>query len=269
MLKNIPKILVQLSENHLRNGQVLKRCAGHSKWQNIRHIKGAKDMERSQIFTKLGRQIKVAVQEGGSVDPKLNTKLEQVIGQAKRVNMPAATLQSILKSCQDDKSQAKSHILDIKGPGSCFIICEVFTSHLHQLRMSMATILRKHQSKFADGSGMHLFQEKGFIEAVPPEGAPIREEELLEKATEDAIETGAEDVKIIEENLVQFLCGKSNLKHLVEGLENVNYQVRSASVEYIPVKVQSLSDSDLELCKSLYEKLENLPEVVRLSDNIA
>lgn len=141
MLKNIIKSVGQkLSENYLYNNNLVhKRLAGHSKWQNIRHIKGAKDAERSQLFSKLSRQMKVAVQgtkknqniclknlgfiffllqflfvEGGSVDPKINLKLAQTIEQAKRANMPVATIHSVLKSCQQDKSGAKSHILEIK-----------------------------------------------------------------------------------------------------------------------------------------------------------
>ncbi|KAJ8971252.1 hypothetical protein NQ314_000793 [Rhamnusium bicolor] len=237
MLKNITKAIPKLCQKYFDNSLVAKRSAGHSKWQNIKHIKGAKDAQRSLLFTKLSRQMKVAVQEGSSADPKSNLRLEQVIEQAKRANMPVATIQSILKSCQQDKSQAKSHLIDIK-------------------------------SKFGDGGGMHLFEEKGIIEAEST-GETSNEEEMLEKATEHAIESGAEDVKIVEGNLVQFVCGKFNLLKVVSNLEQLKYKVTSASVEYIPLKLQNLQERDLALCHSLYQKLENMPEVMILSDNIA
>ncbi|KAJ8957932.1 hypothetical protein NQ318_001929 [Aromia moschata] len=249
MLKNFAYSILKLGENHLNSHLLKKRYAGHSKWQNIRHIKEAKDSQRAELFTKLSRQMKVAVQEGGSVDPKFNLKLEQVIQQAKRASMPVATIQSILKSCQQDKSQGQAYLLEIKGPGSCFILCEAFTNQLHQLKMGMATILRKHQSRFSDGK-------------------ITNEDDLLEQATEHAIESGAEDVRIIEDS-VQFVCGKTNLGQVVQGLERLSYEVTSASVEYIPLKEQALTDSDLDVCRSLYKKLESLPEVVRISDNIA
>lgn len=114
MLLNITKTLPKLCEKYLGNNLIAKRSAGHSKWQNIKHIKGLKDAQRSTLFTKLGRQMKAAVQEGGSVDPTSNLKLQRLINQAKRANMPAATIQSILKSCQQDKSQAKSLLFEIK-----------------------------------------------------------------------------------------------------------------------------------------------------------
>ncbi|KRT85369.1 hypothetical protein AMK59_989 [Oryctes borbonicus] len=129
--------------NSLVLNTITKRSAGHSKWQNIRHIKSLKDGQRSLMFTKLGRQMRVAIQLGGSIDPKVNLKLEQVIEQAKRMNMPSATIESIIKSTQTDKKQCRSHLIEIKGPGSCIILCEVFTDNLHGLRQLLASILKK------------------------------------------------------------------------------------------------------------------------------
>lgn len=95
-------------------------------------------------------------------------------------------------------------------------------------------------------------------------------EEVLELATDHAIEAGAEDVKRQEpEGTLQFICGATNLKKVVTGLEKFSYKITSASVDYVPLKFQELGDDDLKLCASLYDKLEALPEVVRLSDNIA
>ncbi|XP_023014650.1 translational activator of cytochrome c oxidase 1 [Leptinotarsa decemlineata] len=266
MFNSILKVIP--TTNTLRGISIIKRFAGHSKWQNIRHIKGLKDAQKNQLFTKLGRQIKVAVQEGGSLDVKSNLKLSQVIDQAKRANMPSTTIQSILKSCQNDKSQMKSYLIEIKGPGSCFILCEVFTSNLHMLKQNMASILRRHQSKFSEG-GTHLFEEKGVIEAECLTFEKMSEEEVLEQATNHAIESGAEDVKVIEKNIIEFTCGKSNLNKVVQELEKIGYKVTSAMVEYTPLKLQQLQETELDTCASLYDKLENLPDVVKLTDNIA
>ncbi|CAH0549207.1 unnamed protein product [Brassicogethes aeneus] len=245
------------------------RNAGHSKWQNIKHIKGLKDAEKSQTFGKIGRHMKVAVAEGGSTDPKSNLKLAQIIEQAKRANMPQATIASILKSSQADKSGAKSHLIEIKGPGSCIILCEVFTSNLNQLKQSIATSLKKTGAKFGDGGGMHIFEEKGIIEAEIPENLLGKAEEMIiESATDHAIESGAEDVRIDDKTLL-FLCGKSNLNSVVTELENFKYKVTSASVEFIPLKTQSLQEMELQSCANLYERLQNMPELVKLTDNIA
>lgn len=125
-------------------------------------------------------------------------------------------------------------------------------------------------SKYTDGGGIHLFEEKGIILTdVLPSEKDKKEEEIVEIATEHAIISGAEDVKFFD-GLLEFTCGKSNLKKVVQALENdCKYQIQSASVEYVPLKVVSLSDEDLQLRNKLYEKLETLPEVVKISDNVA
>ncbi|KAL3270920.1 hypothetical protein HHI36_021426 [Cryptolaemus montrouzieri] len=246
---------------------ISKRFAGHSKWANIRHIKSLKDAERANLFLKLSRQMKVAVSEGGSSDPNSNLKLEQVIAQAKRANMPAATIQSVLKSTQTDKNQCKSHILEIKGPGSSFILCEVFTSSFHTLKQSIATILRKNNSKFCDGI-INQFTEKGIIEVEIEPKPTDTKEKILEKATDDAIEVGAEDVAEVEDNILQFICGSTNFKAVTQGLEKCGYNITSAIIEYLPLNVQALNEKDMNTYMNLYEKLDNLPEVTRICHNV-
>ncbi|XP_050298138.1 translational activator of cytochrome c oxidase 1 [Anthonomus grandis grandis] len=247
---------------------VCKRYAGHSKWANIKHIKEAKDAERSAIFAKLSRQIKVAVTLGGSTDPKKNSKLNQVIDQCKRFNMPTATLQNVLRSCESDKNNTQSYMIDIKGPGNCFILCELYTHQLHQLRMTIATQLKKHRSKFGDGAGNHLFEEKGIIAAENPQLSSKSKDEQLELATEHAIESNAEEVILGDDNIFQFLCSSETFPQTQTMLEKLGYKIVDASVDYVPLKLQEISPSDYESYEKLLKKLNEMPEVVRLFDNV-
>lgn len=115
-----------------------------------------------------------------------------------------------------------------------------------------------------------MFEEKGLIYAeVLPNDKQKSHDEILEGATEHAIECGAEEVQLVEDNLLEFTCGASNLRSVRTSLDGLKYNITSASVEYIPVKMQQLTEEDLELCSKLFERLESLPEVIRLSDNIA
>lgn len=261
-IKQLTKIYI--CQNNLNCVQ--KRFAGHSKWANIRHIKGLKDAERANYFLKLARQMRVAILEGGSIDPAANLKLSHIIDQAKRSSMPSATIQSILKGHQSDKKQYKRHFLEIKGPGSCLILCETFSDNTHLTRQNIATILRKNGGKYIENI-MGLFSEKGIIEV---EGNPSQNMDAsLEKATDDAIEVGVEEVKDIGENIIQFVCGSTNLKAVTKGLEEKGYNILSSTIEFLPLKYQSINEKEMETYLKLLEKLENLPEVVRVIDNIA
>ncbi|XP_060521925.1 translational activator of cytochrome c oxidase 1 [Cylas formicarius] len=245
---------------------IIRRNAGHSKWQNIRHTKGAKDAERATMFTKLSRQMKVAIQEGGSADPQQNIKLSHVIEQAKRFNMPAASIQNVLKTT--DKSNAKTFLIEIRGPGGCLILCEVFTSNLQGLRMTVASILKKHQAKLNDSGIGAQFTEKG-ITYVEPKDKDKSEEEILEAATEHAIECNAEDVQFVDKDILQFTCGATQFRPLQQKLEEFGYKIIDANIDFIPTKLQEISPSEQETTEKLLSKLETLPEIVRVFDNVS
>lgn len=247
-----------------------KRFAGHSKWANIKHTKALKDEERSKIFTKLSQQIKVAIQEGGSINPASNIKLEQIIAQARRSNMPVQTIESVIKSTQKDKTQMKSYTFEIKGPGSSIILCEVCSSNIIKTKNDISTILRKHSLKYADGGGRHLFEYKGIIETEVPETEMNKSvDKILEVATNVAIECEAEDVCMTEDNLLQFTCESQSFMSVQKHLERLRYNIITANLQYIPIRQVPLSDADIELCSKFFDKLKGMDDVVALYDNIA
>nr|CAI5820776.1 unnamed protein product [Callosobruchus analis] len=181
--------------------------------------------------------------------------------------MPMASIQNILKTCQIDKSKAIRDVFDIKGPGGCFILCEVFTHQPIQFKNNLATILKKNKSQFGNGGGHHVFQEKGVI--ITEIQSKVSEEEMLEVATSHAIESGAEDVTILDSSTARFLCEISTMPKVIEALEKYGYMIISATEEWIAVQLHQLAEPDLIVVEALYKKLEALPEVVRLADNIA
>lgn len=94
-------------------------------------------------------------------------------------------------------------------------------------------------------------------------------ENELERATDNAIEAGAEDVALLEENILKFVCSPSTFANVQNNLEKLNYKIISANIDYVPIKTQSLSETDLEVCSNLYDKLEAMQEIIKLYDNIA
>lgn len=117
--------------------------AGHSKWANIRHIKALKDGQKSVTFTKLARQIRLAIQEGGSADPKLNSTLQSVIEESLRKNMPMATIQNNIKKSQQTKAELKKHQVQIRYKQKVFATCILYTDNFPGLKMEMTPIVRK------------------------------------------------------------------------------------------------------------------------------
>lgn len=144
---------------------------------------------------------------------------------------------------------------------NCFFLC--FCKLILYLRPSTFCNFR---FKYSEGSGLHLFEEKGVVEAEVSEKLSG---DILESATDHAIESGAEDVKLLDDGYLQFTCGKSNVSAVAAKLEEMGYKVTSASVEFLPLQLTALQDAEMDQCKKLYDKLEALPEVTRLADNIA
>ena len=138
-----------------------------------------------------------------------------------------------------------------------------------QTKQTISSILKKCSSKYSDGGAKHLFEEKGIVVADVPSsllGKPPND--VVEIATEHAIESGCEDVQLLE-NTLEFSCDSGNLSPVVSKLDKLGYKVISASVEFIPHKLEELSETDLNACVLLHEKLENHPAVVRIFDNVS
>ncbi|KAF5272813.1 hypothetical protein FQA39_LY07840 [Lamprigera yunnana] len=256
--------------NRISYNLYFKRLAGHSKWANIRHTKALKDSERGKLFTKLGQQIKVAIQEGGSTNPAANLRLEQIIAQARRSNMPNATIESVIQSTQRDKTKLKNYVFEIKGPANATILCEVCTANLVKTKNEITTVLKKNFSRHSDSGGRHLFKHKGVIEVKVLEAECGKSEtEILERATNDAIECEAEDVHIVENNLLEFTSDVNNFMQVQKNLEKLGYQITQAQIQYIPITLIQLSEKELEVCHKLFDRLTNMEDVVALHDNIA
>ncbi|KAK9506533.1 hypothetical protein O3M35_008454 [Rhynocoris fuscipes] len=226
------------------NLTIIKRYAGHSKWANIKHIKAAKDSQRSQLFMKLCQRIKVAIQEGGNANPNSNLHLAQAIEVARKQCMPIASINNCIKSAQADKSKAQSTWYEIRGPSGCLIIALALTDNPKKTKDSIAPILKKMKVAFSSNSAKHNFEHKGVITAKPPADITNVEDVIIDHA----IECGAEEVNPneIEERVYNFTCDLNQL-HIVKGkLESLKYNVLSADFEFIPKLKVALDDNQIE-----------------------
>ncbi|XP_063852849.1 probable transcriptional regulatory protein TTE1135 [Scylla paramamosain] len=240
--------------------------AGHSKWANIRHTKALKDDQKQRVIQKCAQMIKMAVKEGGSTDPKLNSKLARVIEHARSQNMPASSIASTLKQTQKSQDNAKSMILEYKAPGGLLLLVEVMTDNLVRTRSSIQSVIKKTSIQEVKGGGIHhLFNEKGVV--IAGKDKKIQ----LEEALELAIEVGAEEVeeeKGGEKGQFVFTCSPEAFLEVKKGVEEQGYSVSYANIDYLPQTPLSLGPEDLERVSAVLEKLDNVEDVMRIHVNL-
>jgi translational activator of cytochrome c oxidase 1 len=248
---------------------IQNRFAGHSKWQNIRHTKAAKDLQKSQIFNRLIQRIRVAVQKPGKNDPKINKEYADVIEMCRRANMPNTTIEKAVKRGLEKKLQPIK--LEIIGPNGCLIVLEAESENKSNLRYQVRGVLRKYYGfAFAeDGRAMYAFQEKGIVRVKNKDknGNHID----LNKAEEIAIEADAEEVKICNEDdsVLLFITEPlvfSKTKKYIE--ENTNFEIIESGLELLAQNRVELPDDTLQLVSNAIDELEELEEVHRIYNNI-
>lgn len=212
--------------------------SGHSKWSTIKRKKEKTDGQRAKIFTKIGREIAVAVREGGP-DPSSNTKLKDVIAKAKANNVPNDNVERIIKKAAGDGSGAEYEdiIYEGYGPSGIAVLVEALTDN----RNRTAADVRHYFDKYGGNMGTSgcvsfMFARQGVI-IIDKEN--IDEDKLME----DALEAGAVDF-ISTDDVFDVRTEPNDIGGVRDDLEKKGYKLLSAEVEYIPSTYTSLSNED-------------------------
>ncbi len=232
--------------------------SGHSKWANIKRQKGAADARKGKIFTKLGREIQIAVKVGGSADPNANSKLKDVIAKCKTANMPNDNIQRSIKKAAGEGDGANYEEITYEGygPGGVAVIVECTTDN----RNRTAGDLRHYFDKFGGNLGQSgcvsfMFNKKGVI--VIENDGKIGEDDLMM----EALEAGAEDMKA-DGDVFEILTDPADFSAVREALENKGYEFLEAEVSMIPTTTTKLTDPEhIKFMDKLIENLEDLDDV--------
>ncbi|MEA4911464.1 MAG: YebC/PmpR family DNA-binding transcriptional regulator [Oscillospiraceae bacterium] len=236
--------------------------SGHSKWNNIKRKKEKTDSQRAKIFTKMGREIAVAVKEGGP-DPNVNGKLRDIVAKAKAANVPSDNIDRIIKKAEGgDKAEYETIMYEGYGPAGIAVIVETLTDN----RNRTAADVRHYFDKFGGNLGTtgcvsFMFSQKGEID--------IDMEELDEDAVmEAALEAGADDV-LFEDGAAEIYTEPTGLREVREALEKKGYSFVSAEVEYIPATYTRLEgEENLKNMARLLEHLEDNDDVQNVWHNL-
>ena len=228
--------------------------SGHSKWHNIQKTKGAADAKRSAAFTKIAREIIVAVKTGGSGDPKNNSKLATVITKAKAANMPNDNIKRIIdKALASGNSDSYENLqYEGYGPSGVAVIVEVLTDNRNRTAPNIRHLFDKYNGNLgATGCVSWSFDRKGQI-------VIDNEEEELDEDTVmmDALEAGADDM-VNEGDVFVIYTDPDALSEVVDALEAKGYTFASAEVAMVPQNTIKLTDEgDIKNMEKMIDMLE-------------
>lgn len=226
--------------------------AGHSKWANIKHKKGAQDAKRGKIFTRLIKEITVAARGGGG-DPDGNPRLRTAIAAAKADNMPKDNInRAIKKGTGEIEGEVYEEILyEGYGPGGVAVLVECMTDNRNRTVADVRHAFAKNNGNLGEsGCVAWMFEKKGQILI---EKEAISEDELMDKA----LEVGAEDV-VEDGSVFQVLTEPEDFDAVREGLEGDGLSFLEASVAMIPKNTVDVTEE--KVGKSLLKLLGMLEE---------
>ena len=237
--------------------------SGHSKWANIKHKKEKTDAQRAKVFTKIGKEITIAVKAGGG-DPASNSKLRDLILKAKSNNVPNDNIERTIKKALGSTNENYEEIVyEGYGPAGVAVIVETTTDNRNRTAGNVRAYFSKYHGNLGQtGCVSYLFEDKGVI-IISNEDGDIDEDKLMETA----LEAGAEDFAS-EGEVFEIYTVPDDLFAIKETLEAAGYEIMSAEQDKIPSNYVSLdSEDDVKFMELLIEHLEDDDDVMNVYHN--
>ena len=236
--------------------------SGHSKWANIKNKKEKADSQRGKIFTKIGREIAVAVKAGGA-NPDSNAKLRDIIAKAKAANIPNDNIERSIKKAAGDGDTANYESLMYEGYGAAgvAIIVEALTDNRNRTAGDMRHLFDKHGGNLGQtGSVGFLFDRKGVIVVEKNDG--IVEDDLMMLA----LDAGADDFAS-EDECYEILTAPENFSAVREKLESEKVELAEAEIKYVPQNYVHVEEDVAAKLTRLIDALEDNDDVQNVWTN--
>lgn len=236
--------------------------SGHSKWHNIAQKKGKTDAQRAKIFTKLSREIIVAVKTGGA-NPDANSKLKDIIAKAKSNNVPADNIRRVIEKASGagDSANYESVQYEGYGPKGTAIIVEAMTDNRNRTVSEVRHYFDKYGGNLGTtGSVSWMFEQKGVI--------VIEKNDLDEDVVMmHALDSGAADFST-EEEVFEIYTAPEDFADVVDKLSNLGYEFISAQVEMVPNNyIELTEEADIANMEKLLEMLDENDDVQNVWHN--
>ncbi len=237
--------------------------SGHSKWANIKHKKEKTDAQRAKVFTKIGKEITIAVKAGGG-DPASNSKLRDLILKAKSNNVPNDNIERTIKKALGSTGENYEEVVyEGYGPNGIAVIVEATTDNRNRTAGNVRSYFSKYHGNMGQsGCVSYLFEDKGLI-VISNEDGDIDEDKLMETA----LEAGAEDFAA-EGEVFEIYTVPDDLYAVQEALTAAGYALLSAEKTKIASNYVTLdSEDDIKFMGLLIEKLEDDDDVMNVYHN--
>ena len=231
--------------------------SGHSKWHNIQAKKGKADAQRGAVFTKIGREIAIAVREGGA-NPESNGKLRDIIAKAKANNMPNDNIQRSIKKASGELSNVVYEEITYEGyaPGGVAVIVDTISDNRNRTASDVRHCFAKYGGNLGTtGSVGFMFDERGVLVVEREPGSDEDEMMMI------ALDAGAEDVKV-EEEVYEILTAPNDFSTVRENLEKQGFTFLSAEVQKIPQNTVAVTDPDTVL------KIQKMLDLLEENDDV-
>ena len=231
--------------------------SGHSKWNNIKHKKEKSDAAKAKIFTKIGKEMAVAIKAGGP-DPNNNARLRDLIAKAKANNVPNDNItRTIKKFTEAGDINYEEIVYEGYGPSGVAIIVETSTDNRNRTAGNVRSWFNKYGGNMGQtGCVSFLFEEKGVITIVDEDGE-IEEDKIME----DALECGAEDIKC-DEGEFTIYTDPADFDTVREAIIALGYKLDTADLAKVPsTYVELTSEEDIENMEKMLEKFNEDDDV--------
>ena len=239
--------------------------SGHSKWHNIQKTKGAADAKRAQAFTKIAREMTVAVKEGGSGDPANNSRLATVIAKTRAANMPNDNIKRTIEKALGAGDTANYESITYEGYGPCgvAVIVETMTDNRNRTASDMRHYFDKYGGNLgASGCVAWSFDQKGVL-VIDNEDGDYEEDTVMEAA----LEAGASDFEA-EEECFTIYTEPDDFNDVVAALNGQGYSFVSAQVEMVPQNYSKLeNEEDIKNMQKLLDMLDDDDDVQNVWHN--
>jgi len=235
--------------------------SGHNKWSSIKHRKGAQDAKRGKIFTKIIREITVAVKEGGK-DPDINSRLRVALEKARTANMPKDTLQNAIKRGAGELSGVNYENFSYEGygPNGVAVLVDILTDNKNRTASEVRHTFAKHGGNLGEnGCVGWLFDRKGSI-IINADG--IDEDTVMDVA----LEAGADDV-VNNGDEFEVLTDPSSLEEVKSAFNEKGISFETAEITMIPQNTVKLDEKDASKMLKLIDALEDNDDVQNVYSN--